>query len=103
RPAGEETAAAASGKGGAPRPATPPAALNAAPNAVTLLKALGRRWLLAASLGVMIALLAASGTFFFMPTPRHTVRTMLRVPPGSHFIFKTSEAVPDLISHQRNQ
>jgi len=80
-----------------------PAVLSAAPNAISLLKALQRRWVMACLLGGICALCAAAATWLFLPPPKHTVRTLLRVPPGTPFLFKTAEPIPDLGTHQRNQ
>jgi capsular exopolysaccharide synthesis family protein len=76
---------------------------NATLNALALFQAFRRRWLLALSVGIVCAALAATGTYFFLPPPKHNVRTLLVVPPGSPFLFKTAEAIPDLASHQRTQ
>jgi capsular exopolysaccharide synthesis family protein len=64
---------------------------------------LRRRWLLAACCGVLCGAVVSAAAWFLVPTPKHMVRTKLRVPPGEPFLFKTAEQVPDLMSHQRNQ
>ncbi len=81
---------------------TPPA-LTRAPDALLLLKALQRRWLIAGSLGLTLAAVVGSGAFFFMPPPKHTHtgRTLLHVPPQRGVIFKHGGG--DLPNHQRTQ
>jgi uncharacterized protein involved in exopolysaccharide biosynthesis len=64
-------------------PATvPPASTarksNPAPNALALLKALRRRWLLAATCGLLASTLAAAGVWFGMPM-KYTASTILHV------------------------
>jgi uncharacterized protein involved in exopolysaccharide biosynthesis len=46
---------------------------------------------------------AAAAVWFFLPTSKYTARTLLRVPPGGTFLFKTNEPVPALDDHQRTQ
>jgi capsular exopolysaccharide synthesis family protein len=84
-------------------PPAPPAALSAPPNALGLLQALHRRWILATCLGLLCATAAAAVTWASLPPGKYTARTLLRVPPGSPFIFKTNEPVPALGDHQRTQ
>jgi capsular exopolysaccharide synthesis family protein len=85
------------------RGARPPAVLNAAPTAAVLLRCLRRRLVVAGALGLLLGGLGGAGGWFFAPPPKHTVRTLLRVPPGSPFLLRTAEPVPDLGSHQRTQ
>src|SRR5262249_50375698 len=59
------------------RPAVPPA-LDAGPDARTLLKALGRRWLVATSLGLTCAAAAGLAVWFLLGA-RYTVFAQLRV------------------------
>jgi capsular exopolysaccharide synthesis family protein len=68
-----------------------------------LLKALGRRWLLATCLGLLLAALAGGGAYYFMPPPKHTVRTLVHIPPHKGIIFKQNNAGGDLPNHQRTQ
>jgi succinoglycan biosynthesis transport protein ExoP len=80
-----------------------PSALTRAPDPLLLLKALQRRWLLAATLGLLVAAAAGSGVFFFMPPPKHTVRALLHVPPPRGVVFKQGGSYADLPNHQRTQ
>jgi capsular exopolysaccharide synthesis family protein len=57
----------------------------------------------ALGLGLLLAPLAGAGAWYFAPPARHQVRTFLRVPPRSHYFVRTSEVLPDLAGHQRNQ
>ncbi|HEY7426113.1 MAG TPA: hypothetical protein VH682_17920, partial [Gemmataceae bacterium] len=80
-----------------------PSALTRAPNMLLLLKALGRRWMLATSLGLLLAAMAGSGVFYYMPPPKHNVRTLLHVPPHRGVVFKKDGSNGDLTNHQRTQ
>ena len=80
----------------------PPPALNRGPTGMLLLKSLGRRWLLAASVGLLLAGLAGGGTFYFLPPPEHTVRTLIYAPPNRGIVFKQTGSI-DLSHHQRTQ
>jgi hypothetical protein len=64
---------------------------------------LQRRWLLAAYLGLMLAAAVGSGVFFFLSAPKHTVRTLLHVPPQRGIVFKEGGGNGDLKNHQRTQ
>ena len=68
-----------------------------------LLKALGRRWLLAGSLGLLLVAATGSGVFFFMPPPKHSVRTLIHAPPHRRVVFKHANSSGDLSNHQRTQ
>lgn len=59
-------------------PIAPPAMPSATPDAFALLKALKRRWVLAFSLGVLLAGVAVTATFFLMPA-RFTAFALMRV------------------------
>jgi polysaccharide biosynthesis transport protein len=90
--------------GTAPAPNAPPAALAAAPNAITLLKALRRCWVRAGIVAFVLAGLVAFATWSLVPTSMHTARTLIRVPPGvSKYVFPTTEPTPNLGDHQRTQ
>jgi capsular exopolysaccharide synthesis family protein len=41
--------------------------------------------------------------WFLAPPPKSTVQTLLRVPAGAPYLFRTLETVPDAQTHQRNQ
>lgn len=72
-------------------------------SAMVLLKGLRRRWMLALSLGLLCAGTAAAATWFLVPPPKHSARTLLYVPPIRPFLFHTQEALPRLEDHQRTQ
>src|SRR5436305_13069782 len=80
-----------------------PAILSASPNALSLLKALRRRWLLALSVGIVLGATAAAATWHFLPPTKHSARTLLRIPPERRFLLNTAEPVIDLGGHQKNQ
>ncbi len=71
--------------GAAPRgaPPPPPPGLTAAPDAGQLLKALGRRWLLALGLGVGAAGLAGAGAWGLL-SPKHVAFSQIRVAAQRH-------------------
>lgn len=89
----------ASGQGFAVSAPPPPASLNA----LTLLRALQRRWALALGAGLAGAVLTGALAWAFLPASKFSARTLLRVPPESKFLLATSEPVPDLGNHQRTQ
>ena len=80
-----------------------PAILSQTPNLLNLLLCLRRRLVVALTLGVFLGCLAGVGAWFFVPPPKHQVKTLLRVPAGSFYVVRTSEVIPDLSMHQRNQ
>lgn len=80
-----------------------PLVLSAPPNPWALIKALRRRWRMAVFVGLLLAIAAAAACFFLLPPPKHTARTLVRIPPGNPFLFRTSETVPEIGDHQRNQ
>jgi polysaccharide biosynthesis transport protein len=84
------------------RPAARSMAESATPNALTLFKAFRRRWILATFLGLVVGVLAGCGLFFFMPPPKHTVRTMIYIPKGP-FLPGTVDGGVSLEDHQRTQ
>jgi len=86
---------------GRPNQGQTPSALTRGPDGMLLLKALQRRWLLAAGLGLILAAAAGSGVYFFMPPPKHTARTLLYVPPQRGVVFRQGSS--DLQNHQRTQ
>jgi len=88
-----------------PRPGArqAPAILSQTPNLLNLLLCLRRRLVMALSLGVILGAVAAAGAWLFGPVPKHLVKTLLRVPPGSFYVVRTSEVMPDIAMHQRNQ
>jgi hypothetical protein len=55
------------------------------------------------AVGVVVAGVAAAAVWFLLPVSTYTARTLLRVPPGSTFLFKTNEPIPSLEDHQRTQ
>src|SRR5262249_54405194 len=80
-----------------------PAVLSEAPRAAVLLRCLRRRLVVAVGLGVVLAAAAGAGGRVFPPPPPSQGRTLLRGPARAPYFVRTSEAVPDLGSHQRNQ
>jgi polysaccharide biosynthesis transport protein len=62
-----------------------------------------RQWLLAGSLGLMLAAAAGIGAYFYVPAPTHTARTLLHVPPQRGIVFKRGGVDGDLQNHQRTQ
>lgn len=83
-------------------PTTLPTALNSRPNALALLKALRRRWLLAAFAGVLCAVLAATATWYFFPQ-KYTALTTVQVPIDFPVVLPYRAPQIDLVNHQRNQ
>jgi capsular exopolysaccharide synthesis family protein len=65
------------------RPVTPPAALASPPSALTLLRSLRRRWVLATCLGVALGVAAAAGVWFFLPPAKNTANVQLTLNPGN--------------------
>jgi polysaccharide biosynthesis transport protein len=59
------------------RPVAPPAALISAPNLLTLLRALRRRWVLASSLGLSLGTVAAVAVWFLLPPAKNTANVQL--------------------------
>src|ERR1041384_7281637 len=62
-----------------PTAGQPPAVLVAPPDAVSLLRGLRRRWLLAFSLSVLGSVIAATGVWLFLPPPDAVARSLLHV------------------------
>jgi capsular exopolysaccharide synthesis family protein len=61
------------------RPVAPPAALVSAPNAIALLRALRRRWMLATGLGLTLGILGAAAVWFFLPPAKNNANVQLRI------------------------
>jgi polysaccharide biosynthesis transport protein len=80
-----------------------PLVLSAPPNPLALFRALRRRWRMALFAGLLLAALVTIACWLFLPPAKHTARTLLRIPPGNPFLFRTSEPVPEILDHQRNQ
>jgi capsular exopolysaccharide synthesis family protein len=57
-----------------------PPGLSITPNIFGLLKALKRRWLLAATLGILCAAVAAGAAWYVVPTTRYQARALLHYP-----------------------
>ncbi len=53
--------------------------------------------------GLILAAAAGIGVYFFMPVPKPTARTLLRVPPQRGIVFRQGGANGDLQNHQRTQ
>ena len=97
-PLGPPPHGAPAGLWGVPAPgptspwATRPAVLSAAPNAVTLLGALRRRWVPAAALGALAAAVASAAVWYTIPPSRHVAKAMLHVSSNRpNIIFSTQE------------
>jgi capsular exopolysaccharide synthesis family protein len=84
--------------------AVPPARKsNPAPNALALLKALRRRWLLASTCGLLVAALAGAGTWFGMPV-KYTANTLLHVSSREpHILGGDAPSVSDFAVYQKSQ
>jgi succinoglycan biosynthesis transport protein ExoP len=87
--------------------AAPPAALSSGPDAAALLKALRRRWLMAASLGLLIAGTAALTAWTFL-SPKHTAFALIRVAALRPRITTmttadTSDRTNEFATYQRTQ
>ena len=66
----------------------PPVPLSGAPNAVALLKALGRRWLSALLVGLIVAAAAGTAMWCLLPEPQQTARVQLYAPAiRPHLLF----------------
>jgi capsular exopolysaccharide synthesis family protein len=85
-----------------PTPNLPPAVLSSRPNALALVKALRRRWLLASLLGLLCAALAGAATWIFVPQ-KHMALTIVQVPQPFALVVDVRGLRPDLIAHQKNQ
>lgn len=75
-----------------------------APDALSLLKALRRRWVLALGLGIVCAAVVGYATWLVAPPSKYTVRAMFRVSSDApRVIFATSEGRIDLDTYQKTQ
>jgi capsular exopolysaccharide synthesis family protein len=75
-----------------------------APNALALLKALRRRWLLATSLGLLGCVTAGLLAWFLLPAPPHTARSQLYVASEQpRFLFTTNEPRSDAGAFRQTQ
>lgn len=105
RPETNGTPAAAASQGAlplAPRRMLPPESPPFAPNALNLLKALRRRWLLATTLGVVAAATVAAAVWFFLPPGNHTAYIRLYMPAKPETVFSRPD-LGDFHSFQRTQ
>jgi capsular exopolysaccharide synthesis family protein len=81
-----------------------PAALSTPPNALALLKALRRRWLLATGLGVLLAALVAVGIWLFLPAAKQSAYFRLYIAANPNpLLFKHPEAGDDFGRFQQLQ
>lgn len=77
---------------------------SSAPNALSLLKALRRRWLLASTLGFVVAAATAAAIWFFLPPGSHTAYIRLYMPIKPEGILARPEGgMGDFQSFQRTQ
>ncbi len=89
----------------APRPVMRPPAPPATPTLTALLKALRRRWMLAATLGILVAAVTATAVWFYLPPGKHTAFIKLHMPanPPSLPGFEHPEAGVEFQAFQRTQ
>jgi len=81
-----------------------PAILNSPPDALTLLGALGRRWLPAALLGPLAAAVAGAVAWYAIPPSRHVARAMLHVAANQpNIIFPTQEVRANFDIYKQTQ
>jgi capsular exopolysaccharide synthesis family protein len=80
-----------------------PTILNSGPTPANLFRCLQRRLVLGVGAGLLLATIAATATWLFAPQPKHTIRTLISVPPERSAFIAMREVVPDPGSHQRNQ
>jgi capsular exopolysaccharide synthesis family protein len=92
------------GPGTARASAAAPAALSPPLNALALLKALKRRWLVAALLGVLAAAAVGAAVWFFLPPAKYTASARLEMkskPEG--LVYDHPEAKTDFATFQPKQ
>lgn len=78
----------------APGVSPPPPIVNAPPNGLALLKALKRRWQLAAVLAPLAGVVVAASIYFFTPPGKHTARAVLELNPRTPSLgFRPAEDV----------
>jgi capsular exopolysaccharide synthesis family protein len=81
-----------------------PAALSAPPNALAMLKALRRRWLLATGFGLVLAAVVAVGIWFFLPAGKQSGYFRLHIVANPDpLLFKHPEAGNDFGKFQQMQ
>jgi capsular exopolysaccharide synthesis family protein len=82
-----------------------PSQSKAAPNAVELLKAVGRRWKPALLVGLFCAAIAGAAGYLLSPPPKHTARTLLHLQEKQPvYFFNTSpDGRNNYDSYQRMQ
>jgi polysaccharide biosynthesis transport protein len=87
-------------------PETPPRppALSAAPDALGLLKALRRRWRIGFALGLFLAAVAGTATWYLTPQAKYTACATLHVSTNpKYIIFDPKERLADYRTYQRTQ
>jgi polysaccharide biosynthesis transport protein len=73
-------------------------------NALAILKALRRRWLLAATLGSLVAAVIAAGVWFFLPPGKHMAYVKLYMPKKPEgMLYNHPEDVGDFTAFQQTQ
>src|SRR5262249_43361439 len=81
-----------------------PPGLSPTPNALGLLQALRRRWLLALSCSLLAAGLGAGLTWWLLPPPKQSARTLLSVNSNRPVVlFPTHEPTPEFATYQKTQ
>jgi len=68
-----------------------------------LLKGLRRRWLLASSLGVVCAAIAATSAWYFLPPGKYTARALLRVDSVPYMVLQDGQARSNFQFYQKTQ
>lgn len=91
-------------EGVAPLRPSPPPILNAPPDAVTLLKALRRRWVPAVGLGLVLAAVAGPAAWLFVPRAKYTASaTILVASNPKRIIWDTKDNRADPRTYQKTQ
>jgi polysaccharide biosynthesis transport protein len=81
-----------------------PAFKSSAPNALALLKALRKRWLLAVTLGSLVGAAAATVVWFFLPPGKHMAYAKLYMPKKPEgVLFNHPEDVGEFTAFQQTQ
>jgi capsular exopolysaccharide synthesis family protein len=81
-----------------------PTALNATPDALSLLKALRRRWILAFGLGLVLAAMAGPVVWMLVPRSKYTATATIRMATHpKRIIFEPKESLADFSTFQKTQ
>ena len=83
---------------------TRPASLSGAPDALALLKALRRRWVLALASGLLLAAVAGPAAWYVVPRDKYTAVATLQVATKpKRIIFEPQDGATDFGTYQRTQ